>query len=62
MEEKSAKGFEKGANVSLTQEFFEFLKTNKMWWMAPIVIVALVLAGVVLLGSTGAAPFIYTLF
>lgn len=62
MEEKSPKGFEKGSNVSLAQEFFEFLKTNKMWWMAPIVVVALVLAGVVLLGSTGAAPFIYTLF
>jgi hypothetical protein len=61
-EENAQKGFEKNANVSLAQEFFEFLKTNKMWWMTPIILVALVLAGVVVLGSTSAAPFIYTLF
>ena len=48
--------------LSLFGEFFYFLKENKVWWMAPIL---LVLAGVgllVLLGGSGAAPFIYTLF
>ena len=61
-ESKEQKGFAKGSNVPLHQEFFGFLKANKMWWMAPILIVALFLAGLVMLGSTGAAPFIYTLF
>ena len=61
-EGKDQRGFERGGNVTLAQEFFEFLRANKMWWMAPIVIVALLLAGIVVLGSTGAAPFIYTLF
>ena len=55
-------GFKQDQNVSLMQEFWEFLRTNKMWWMTPIIIVALLLAGIVVLGSTGAAPFIYTLF
>lgn len=48
--------------LSLTQEFFLFITENKKWWLAPIFIV-LGLAGlIVVLGSTGAAPFIYTLF
>ena len=43
-------------------EFTHFLLHNKKWWLTPIIVV-LVLAGVlVLLGGTGAAPFIYTLF
>ena len=54
--------FDHKPNVSLIQEFWEFLRANKMWWMAPIILVALLLAGIVVLGSTGAAPFIYTLF
>ena len=54
--------FEENANVGLLREFWEFLKANKLWWMAPIVIVTLLLAGIVFLGSSPAAPFIYTLF
>lgn len=61
-ESKDQRGFERGGSATLVQEFFGFLSANKMWWMAPILIVALLLAGVVVLGSTGAAPFIYTLF
>ena len=40
----------------------EFLKENKKWWLAPIVIAILGLGLLVLLGGTAAAPFIYTLF
>lgn len=56
------KGFDGDQNVGLVQEFVEFLRANKLWWMTPIVLVMLVLAAVVFLGSTSAAPFIYTLF
>ena len=43
-------------------EFMQFLSENKKWWLMPI-IVLFVLAGVLmLLSSTGLAPFIYTLF
>ncbi len=47
---------------SLAGEFTEFLKENKKWWLAPIVIAILGLGLLVLLGGTAAAPFIYTLF
>lgn len=46
----------------LLAEFWEFFLTNKKWWMIPIVVVLLLLAGLVLLGGTALAPFIYTLF
>lgn len=51
-----------GARTSLAGEFTDFLKENKKWWLAPIVIAILGLGLLVLLGGTAAAPFIYTLF
>jgi hypothetical protein len=46
----------------LVREFFDFLRTNKKWWLTPIIIALLLVALLVILGSTAAAPFIYTLF
>ncbi len=43
-------------------EFMDFLVHNKKWWLTPILVVLLLLAGLVVLGGTGAAPFIYALF
>lgn len=43
-------------------EFWGFLKTNKKWWLLPVIIVFLILATLIFLSSTGLAPFIYTLF
>ena len=51
-----------GDRTSLAGEFTDFLKENKKWWLAPIVIAILGLGLLVLLGGTAAAPFIYTLF
>jgi len=48
--------------VGLVGEFTAFLKDNKKWWLAPIIISILGLGLLVLLGGTAAAPFIYTLF
>jgi hypothetical protein len=48
--------------LSLVQEFLAFVVQERKWWLAPILL-ALGAAGLmVVLGSTGAAPFIYTLF
>jgi hypothetical protein len=47
---------------SLAGEFWDFLKDNKKWWLAPIIISIVGLGLLVLLGGTAAAPFIYTLF
>ena len=46
----------------LVPEFVDFLRHNKKWWLTPIILVLLLLGLFVVLGSTGAAPFIYTLF
>ena len=46
----------------IVAEFWDFLKDNKKWWLAPIIISILGLGALVLLGGTAAAPFIYTLF
>ena len=46
----------------LASEFVAFLKDNKKWWLAPIILSILGLGALVMLGGTAAAPFIYTLF
>jgi hypothetical protein len=51
-----------GERSGLGSEFVDFLKDNKKWWLAPIIISILGLGMLVLLGGTAAAPFIYTLF
>ena len=38
-------------DIGLLQEFVMFLRENKKWWMIPLIV-----------ASSGAAPFIYTLF
>lgn len=48
--------------VGLAVELWQFIKTNKKWWLLPIVIAILLIGVLVLLSSTGVAPFIYTLF
>lgn len=49
--------------LSILAEFWDFLKVRKKWWLAPIVIV-LVLLGALIVFTEGSAvaPFIYTIF
>jgi hypothetical protein len=51
-----------GKQAGLVSEFIGFLKANKKWWLAPIIISILLLGLLVVLGGTAAAPFIYALF
>jgi len=53
---------EQVSQQSLLSEFWGFLKTNKKWWLTPIVLMLLGLGGLLVLSGTAAAPFIYTLF
>lgn len=46
----------------LLREFFDYLRCNKKWWLAPAIVALLILGVFVLLTSTAAAPFIYALF
>jgi hypothetical protein len=60
-----ASAFEREAQArraSLPAEFWQFVVHNKKWWLIPILMVLFLFGVLMLLGSTAAAPFIYTLF
>ena len=50
------------ARPGLVAELWEFLATNKKWWLAPIVVLLLLVGALLVLTATPVAPFIYTLF
>ena len=43
-------------------QFLLFLRENKKWWLLPIVLVLGMISLLVILGGSGMAPFIYTIF
>ena len=49
--------------MSFLKELWEFLRKRKKLWLAPIIIVMLILGGL-LIAAQGSvvAPFVYTLF
>jgi hypothetical protein len=47
---------------TLVGEMISLLRHNKKWWLVPILVILLGFGLLLILGSTGAAPFIYTLF
>lgn len=58
--------FERSASnavrTGLFGELWGFMKENKRWWLLPILVFLLIFGLLLVLGGTGAAPFIYTLF
>jgi hypothetical protein len=66
MKKQPRSAFQKAAESQSGGSFFSdllaFIKTNKKWWLIPIVVLFLGFALLILLSSTGIAPFIYTLF
>jgi len=43
-------------------EFLSFAAHNKKWWLTPIVVVLILVGVLAVLGGSGVAPFIYSLF
>jgi Family of unknown function (DUF5989) len=43
-------------------ELWQFVRHNKKWWLTPIIVTLLLVAVLIFLAGTGAAPFVYTLF
>ena len=46
----------------LIREFAAFLRENKKWWLAPILVALLLQMVIAYFAASPAAPFIYTLF
>ncbi|MGA2243252.1 MAG: DUF5989 family protein [Verrucomicrobiota bacterium] len=66
MNRRPSSEFEKAAAAQSSGGFlhdlWDFLKMNKKWWLVPIIAVLLIFGLLILLSSTGVAPFIYTVF
>lgn len=51
------------AKSQVLREFWEFVKHEKKYWLAPILLIFLLMGLLVAFaGSSAMAPFIYTLF
>ncbi len=50
------------AQPGIVTEFIDFLKHNKKWWLLPILLVVGLVSLLAITATSGAAPFIYTLF
>lgn len=49
--------------LDLIRDLFHFMRERKKFWLAPIIVVLILLGGLlVLLQGSVIAPFIYTLF
>ncbi|WP_440651110.1 DUF5989 family protein [Candidatus Pelagibacter sp. HIMB1495] len=49
--------------MEFLKELWEFLKVRKKLWLAPIIVVMLILGGLLIIAQGSVvAPFIYTLF
>jgi hypothetical protein len=48
--------------MGILGELFQFLWKRKLYWLMPMIIVLALVAVLIIAGSSGAAPFIYTLF
>ena len=45
------------------KDLWDFMRLRKKFWLAPIIIVLVLLGGLILLAEgTAVAPFVYTLF
>lgn len=51
------------AKSQVLREFWEFVKHEKKYWLAPMLLIFLLMGLLVIFaGSSAVAPFIYTLF
>jgi len=49
--------------MEFVKDLWDFMRERKKFWLAPIIIVLLLLGGLIMLAEgTAVAPFIYTIF
>ena len=57
-----ARQLDDAQEVPFLVELWQFMCDNKKWWLAPVIVLLLLLGGLIALSGTVAAPFVYTLF
>jgi hypothetical protein len=51
------------ANTGIAGELWAFMRVRKKWWLLPIILVMLLVAGLLVFAQGSVlAPFIYTIF
>ena len=51
------------SKIAIVLEFWEFLRVRKKWWLAPIIILLVLLSFLIIFTEgTALAPFIYAIF
>jgi hypothetical protein len=49
--------------ASLLMEFWAFIRIQKKWWLAPLILILVLMGALIILTESSAlAPFIYVLF
>lgn len=48
--------------LRVPRELCAMLARDRKWWLAPVMLLLVLLGALVALGGTGAAPLLYTLF
>lgn len=61
-EEEQPRRVRRNRALQLVRELGRYAMENKKWWLAPIVVVSVLLIALVVVGSTPLAPFIYSVF
>ncbi|MFI5336178.1 MAG: DUF5989 family protein [Opitutales bacterium] len=51
-----------GKQPGFFAQFLSFALHNKKWWLLPILVLLLLASVLIVLGGSGVAPFIYTIF
>lgn len=57
-----AQAAERSGGAGFLGEFWSYLRNSRKWWLAPIILLLLLLTGLTFAAGSGAAPFIYALF
>jgi hypothetical protein len=49
--------------MEILKDLWEFMKERKKFWLAPMIIILIILGAILVFGGSSAiAPFVYTLF
>lgn len=48
--------------MDFLKDLWKYIKERKKWWLAPLIIIFILIGVLLILGGTSLAPFIYTLF